>query len=371
MMQGVSLTGWPFLTLLCVGLVALTVVAIGDVRVPRVPRVLRRVVVIVLAQLVAVLTALVAINNWGQFYGSWADLMGGGEARISTVTAMPGQRAGSGVPDTFVLTDWSSRAELPTRGGVFSTTLQGPTSGLATKALVFLPPQYFQSAHANDRFPVVETIAGYPGDVPQLVDHLGYPAALDTALEKKTTRPMILVFMKPTLAPPRDTECTDVPGGPRTLTFFSHDVPMLMKRDLRTTEAGWGAMGHSTGGYCAAKLAMTNPSQFSTAVSLSGYFTAHKDAETGDIYGGDRRVRDESDLIWRLKHLPVPDVAILASVGGDEHGPDGIEGNTEFIRSVKAPMTAELKTIADGGHNFRTYQAVLPDAFAWLGRYLR
>lgn len=238
----VSLTGRPLLVLLLVLFVLFTVAAISERPRLRVPRLLRRAVTVVLSQLCAVLLVMVAVNDWGMFYGSWDDLFGGtGDVRTVTTNGAPVSR---GLPASMGLTGWSTKDELPTKGGVFTLRLDGPSSKLWTNSLVFLPPQYFQKGHENERFPVVETIAGYPGDVPQLVDRLGYPAELNKQVAAGRARPMILVLMRPTLVPPRDTECVDIPGGPQTLTFFSKDVPALVKKDLRTTDAGWGAMGH-------------------------------------------------------------------------------------------------------------------------------
>lgn len=364
-----SLTGKPVLFVVALLLVGFTVVAIGDLPGLKAPRLLKRTISVLGAQVCAVLVAALAVNDWGMFYGSWSDLFGGSSDDVVTINA-DGHHAATGVPQSYALTAWSKKSELGSKGGVFQTTLQGASSHLSTTALVYLPPQYFDAKHANDRFPVVETVAGYPGDVPQLVKRLGYPAALKKAVDNGTTKPMILVMMKPTLVPPRDTECVDVPHGPQTLTFFSHDVPTLLKSELRVTDSGWGAMGHSTGGYCAAKLAMTNPTQFVTAVSLSGYFATHDDAATGSLFGGDERVAHENDLGWRLAHLPVPHVAILASIGQDERGVEGLEGNRAFISAVRPPMTAQLKVVQGGGHNFQTYTTVLPSAYAWLGAHL-
>ncbi|CAM5397307.1 esterase [Streptomyces badius] len=51
-------------------------------------------------------------------------------------------------------------------------------------------------------------------------------------------RPMILVMLRPTVAPPRDTECVDVPGGPQTETFFAEDLPEAVTGTYRAGEGG-------------------------------------------------------------------------------------------------------------------------------------
>lgn len=363
-----SLTGWPLLALLTVLFVVFTIAAISERPRLRLPRLLRRTVTVVLSQLCAVLLVMVAVNDWGMFYGSWDDLLGAaGDVRTVTTNGEP---AAEGLPASMGLTGWSKKGELPSKGGVFTLALHGPSSRLLTNALVYLPPRYFQKGHENERFPVVETIAGYPGDVPQLVDRLGYPAELDKQVKAGRARPMIMVFMKPTLAPPRDTECVDVPGGPQTLTFFSKDVPTLIKKELRTSDTGWGAMGHSTGGYCAAKLALMHPEQFSAAASLSGYFSPHEDEMTGSLFGGQEKLHQENDLTWRIQHLPIPHSAIFATMGQAEGGDEGIENTRAFMAAARAPLTTKFEVVDGGGHNFGTYQRVMPDAFAWLSTYM-
>ena len=54
---------------------------------------------------------------------------------------------------------------------------------------------------------------------------------------------MVLVMMSPSVAPPRDTECTDVPAGPQALTFLAADVPEAMAASYRVQPRGWGAIG--------------------------------------------------------------------------------------------------------------------------------
>ena len=53
-------------------------------------------------------------------------------------------------------------------------------------------------------------------------------------------QPTILVMLRPTVAPPRDTECVDVPGGPQTETFFAKDLPEAVSEHYRVGHAGRG-----------------------------------------------------------------------------------------------------------------------------------
>ena len=57
------------------------------------------------------------------------------------------------------------------------------------------------------------------------MNKLHYPrTALELAKDGRM-QPMILVMLRPTVAPPRDTECVDIPGGPQTESFFAKDLP--------------------------------------------------------------------------------------------------------------------------------------------------
>src|SRR5690349_11026312 len=88
------------------------------------------------------------------------------------------------------------------------------------------------------------------------------------------------------VTPPRDTECTDVPGGPRAETWLTTDA------------TGWSVMGWSTGGFCAAKLLLRHPTLFHAAVGIGGYYDAETDKSTGNLFGNDPRLRRLNSPLW-------------------------------------------------------------------------
>lgn len=110
--------------------------------------------------------------------------------------------------------------------------------------------------------------------------------------------------------------------------------------------------------------------QFSTAASLSGYFSPHEDEMTGSLFGGQEKLHQENDLTWRIQHLPIPHSAIFATMGQAEGGVEGIENTRAFMATARAPLTTKSEVVDGGGHNFGTYQRVMPDAFAWLSTYM-
>ena len=378
-----ELTGGLFLGLVVLLFVTSTFAAIffKPVWGPVLARTAQRAALVLLSQGLAILLTGVLVNNWGSFYGSWSDIFGGGDKTLVTTdagaktqwngTVPSAKKAGSSPKATGLTpTNWSSPADYSTRGQIGSVTIAGKRSKLSSKALVYLPPQYFQSRYANSTFPVVQVFTGYPGNVNQIVRNIRYADALLTAMKAGTAKPMIMAFFNPSLVPPRDTECTDIPKGPQVATYFGKDVPTALRQHLRVTPAGWGLMGHSTGGYCATKLAMMDPQLFTTVVSLSGNYQAVRDSDTGNLWGGSKSLQNLNSPQWRLQHLPIPPIALLASVGSLEYGSDGVTSTRKFISAVRPPMLAKLIVIKGGAHNFADYRKVLPEAFPWLTDHL-
>lgn len=376
------LLGWPLVVLLgSLLLVVGVATALGwsRVRGPAPARVVQRVLLIGVTQALVVLLLATGANNYGYFYGSWTDLVGGSsQASVQLPKGPDGRTARQGhvggVPPVQAVssgpTSWSSPAQWSTRGRVDTVTVHGARSTLSGEAMVYLPPQYFQRAFSRRTFPAVEVMTGYPGVVANLVQRQHYPDAMLTQIDNHKASPMVLVMLRPTVAPPRDTECTDVPAGPQALTFLAADVPTAMEATYRVRPVGWGAMGDSTGGYCAVKLAMLHSDVFTSAVSLSGYYHTLRDSTTGDLWGGSSVLRDLNSPEWLLAHQPAPPVSVLATIGTAERGHTGVTDTRHFLSLVRAPMSVSSVVIPGGGHNFASWATVMGPALDWLSQRL-
>ena len=318
------------------------------------------------AQLALLATIAVGTNAYFGFYGSWSDLFDVTSTGGTSTALAPGApitvngTAGLAMPD----------GNQPAKAGeIQDTTIHGLRTGLSEHALIYLPPQYFQAQYKNTRFPAVIVSTGYPGDVTALVSRLRYPVRLATAIDMGQDQPMVLVMMSPEVVGSRDTECTDVPGGPQSETFWAQDVPAAVESTYRVASAGssWGLIGDSTGGYCAVKLAMMNSDRFAAAASLSGYFDIGEDPTTGDIYGN-HDFRNQNNLLWRIRNLPPPPISVLlttSKVGEDNYLP-----TQQFAAQVKAPLSVSLLVRSQGGHNFNTWNSEIPVALQWLSSRL-
>ncbi|WP_116210382.1 alpha/beta hydrolase [Streptomyces olivoreticuli] len=367
-----GLTSQALLTVLA--LVALAVCALVIWLWPRVAKkgllaLAGRIGLLVVTQVSILALLLVAGNNIYGFYSTWNELLGRASSRQSL---QPGAEGGERVPALTVKGQESAglKGGREKAGQVDRIEIRGPVSGLGMDGYAYLPPQYFQKEHANEKFPVVVAITGQPGVSKNLITQLKVPQSASSAIMAKRIRPTIYLLVRPSVVADRDTNCTDVPGGPQALTFFNQDLPLAVYEQYRAadTPGSWGAVGNSTGGYCALKLAMTNPARYGAAAGLSADYFARQDGKTGDLYAGSKAYKNENDLTWRLEHMPPPPVSLLVSTS--KTGEENYEPTLKFAAKAKAP-THVTKLIRDeGGHNFQTWREEYPLVLGWLDKEL-
>jgi enterochelin esterase-like enzyme len=338
----------------------------------------RRLGMIAVSQTLVIAAILACLNGYFSFYGSWSTLLGTAASRprvtgavaLSRPILITGTNLGPAPRKASVPGRQPSRTLL-SAGELLQVSIIGQRTGLGVVAdYVYLPPQYFQPAYARVRFPVVLALTGYPNDSWSLVKRLALPATAARLVAAGRIGPAVYVMANVSVVPPRDTECTNVPAGPQVESFLAEDLPRAMEQTFRvqTSSSGWAALGYSTGGYCAAKLAMMYPGRFSLAVSLAGDYGAVKDRTTGNVYGGSRAYQQENDLEWRLTHLPAPPVSVL--VTSSRVGEKDLPGTLAFLRLIHYPMRGYSLLVPQGGHNFRTWQRELPQSLEWLSQRL-
>ncbi|WP_369241221.1 alpha/beta hydrolase [Streptomyces sp. R21] len=353
---------------------------------PGVRHVLGRLVAIGVTQVTIVAAFACWVNSSYQFFGSWNELFGnvdtapvgvtqtaGGNGTVNGVSSVHGslvQPAGNGQLNHVTGLPTGS-AEVS--GRVESVKIIGRRTGVVDPAFVYLPPQYFQKAYHRMRFPVIVTLSGYPGSIFNLAQHLRVSQTAGDLQSKRQMQPTIMVMIRPTIAPPRDTECVDVPGGPQTETFLAKDLPEALKSVYRVGHdaSAWGVMGYSSGASCALQLTMRDPGAYTTAAALSPDYRVKDDATTGNLFGtGLGRVNrvNGHDLMWRLGHLPAPQVSVL--VASSKHGERGYAETLDFIKAVKPPMRVASILPENGSHNFPTWVREMPAALKWMNQQL-
>ncbi|WP_156727373.1 alpha/beta hydrolase [Streptomyces apocyni] len=330
--------------------------------------VLGRVTLLAATQALVFSTVGLSANRTFEFYASWSDLFGQ-ERQMGVVQ----DHAAGGGASTLVKVLGKQRvnhvpgSSEPTIGGqIQRVEISGQTSRIASNAYVYLPPEYFQPEYEDRTFPASVVITGFPGTAENLLNGLRYPATAHEQARKGTMRPMVLVMLRPTVAPPRDTECVDVPNGPQTETFFAQDLPTAISRHYRVGEKpeNWGVIGNSTGGYCALKIAVKHPDRFAAGAGLSAGYKAPQDRDTGDLFHGDKRLERRADLLWLLDHEPPPPVSLL--VTSSKEGEGNYRDTLRLIDKVRPPTRVSSIILERGGHNFTTWRREIPPALEWL-----
>ncbi|MFE9170797.1 alpha/beta hydrolase [Streptomyces kebangsaanensis] len=332
-----------------------------------------RVGLLLATQLALFACAGLAANQAFGFYASWADLFG--QENSQGVVVDNSARGRTGGPLQVVGTQQmrlgdGGRPRIA--GQIQKVDIVGRTTRIATPAFIYLPPEYFQPQYRTRTFPAAVVLTGYPGTAQALISKLHYPRTARELAGDGRMQPMILVMLRPTVAPPRDTECVDIPGGPQTETFFAKDLPDAVVAHYRVARkpGSWGIVGNSTGGYCALKLAMHHPEVYAAGAGLSPYYKAPIDPTTGDLFQGQQQLRNRADLRWSIKHLPAPDTSLL--VTSSKVGESNYKATLRFIDEVRATNRTRISSIIldSGGHNFNTWRREIPATLQWMGARL-
>lgn len=357
------LTGTPLvvlLTLLCVGTPAALLLLWGRLRGPRALRTAQRVGLVLACQLSAVLLAAVAVNDQFELYSSWSDLTGADDA----ATSAAGVSHAAGGPAT---TDVRREGRSVGSGTqVMSEDVIGPRSHVHARVWIVLPPGYTGAAASGHTYPLVEFLPGYPGVPNTWLHAMGLADRIDHLISSGAVQPFIAVLPVMTVEPPLDTECTNVPGGPQVATWLAQDVPDVVSHQLRVrpASAGWGVTGYSTGGFCAAKLALQYPQVFHAAAVLSGYYTPAVDASTGGIFTGRPLLRLLNSPLHLVatRHPPAVDILAVSSPQDRSSWP----ATQAFVAAVRRPVSLDTLVLPGGGHNTGVWAAVLPQTLGWL-----
>ncbi|MFB7665086.1 alpha/beta hydrolase [Kitasatospora sp. NPDC056138] len=346
---------------------------------------LGRIGLLAVIQVSVVAVLALSVNNSYGFYTSWNDLLHPGSAPL-TLASSEHPRGAAPKADSLVqpTTDGGlgTIKDLPQGkpeevGRVDSIKVTGAESGLSDQVFIYLPPEYFIPRYARVRFPVLLTLAGYPGPSLHLVEGLRVP---QTAWELERTgrmAPTVIVMARPTVTPPRNTECVNVANGPQTETWFAKDLPGALRSNYRLSHsaASWGVLGYSTGGSCALRLAMRNPDAYASATGMHADYQVPNDRWTdGDLFGGNQTDAQHSDLNWRLQNLPAPKVSLLVvSTRTEEDYADtqAFLANAKRVADAHPEFKVDSLVLADGGHSFETWRSELPASLEWMSDHLK
>ncbi len=348
---------------------------------------LGRIGLLTATQLAVLAVCALAVNNTYGFYTSWDDLLDPGGAPVALGPPNGGGQPQGGPPKSDALVQPTTEGGLETVGNlpqgkpeevgrVNSIRVTGKSSGLSDQMFIYLPPEYFNPKYARERFPVLLTLAGFPGQTLHLLTELQTPQTVWELQRTGRMAPTVVVMARPNATAPRDTECVDIPGGPQSDTWFAKDVPAALRSAYRLSRSpgSWGVLGYSTGGSCALRLALRHSDTYTVAAGLHADYQAVPDRwNSGDLFSGDQALPQQYDLAWRLHNLPVPKVSLLIVSTRTE---DNYPATQQFLATAEPVAAAhpdfhvDSLLLPDGGHSFDTWRRELPASLEWISDHL-
>lgn len=358
-----SLTGWPFFLLLTTLSLLLNLTLIffwNKFRGNSTVRGTQRFFLLLLAQVLVITTVSVGINRSMVFFGSWRDLFGGYEKSNIPITQVQGLHTS---PLSGYVRATQMHENFRAHGGQFSFLLKGSKSGVTAPVYVFLPPTY--GANLAKKWPVLELLPGYPG-VPTTWFH-----ALDLArvVRKEVStgfaHDFVIVLPTMTVSPPRDTECTDIPGGLGVNTWLGVDVPHSIIEGLSVSadRKDWAIAGYSTGGFCAAKVALSHSGRFSVVVPIAPYFTPSRTK----LFGGSATVLAANSPILLAEKLTVPMQMLLV---GTQRDPGVMDAIAAMKKVKNSNLLIDQLIDPRGGHSTKVWKNQLPRILDWLSIHI-
>jgi len=250
------------------------------------------------------------------------------------------------------------------------TILAGKSSGYSRRALVYLPPQYGQARYAHVRFPVVELFHGTPGSPLTWNNVLQINRLADTLIARHIIGPMVLVMPSINGSGHDYQDCVNGPDV-NDDTYLTQDVRADMLAHYRVSQDPyeWGMSGYSSGGYCAANLALRHPGSFGAAALIEPYLRA-ADGPAASVLNHSQPLEAANSPLYLAERLtpgsvPLPAFWVAAGTGRRTDYQTATVFTAALNRFEQVPFTK-----LNAGDTGNAWQAALPDALAWLWQQL-
>jgi pimeloyl-ACP methyl ester carboxylesterase len=308
-----------------------------------------------LSIMVAMTGGIAAVNYYYGYYTTWGGLLAdfsGGNGNLGAISASP------------------ASTSAVVSGRIGWTTLPGRLSGYSRRGLVYLPPQYGQARYARMRFPVVELFHGTPGTPLAWDTVLRIDKIASTLIARHLIGPMVLVMPAINGTGHNYMDCVN---GPTTYddTYLTKDVRNDIFARYRVTHdpSEWGVAGYSSGGYCAANLALRHPGSFGAAAVLNGYFRA-ADGPAGAALNHSAPLEAANSPLYLAEKLqpngaPVPAFWVAAGTNDKSDYPPATVFTAAMNRIEQVPFVK-----LNAGDTANAWSAALPAALTWLWQQL-
>src|SRR3984885_2432449 len=309
-----------------------------------------------LSIMVAMTGGVAAVNYYYGYYKTWTALwtdFHGGTGNLGTIST----------------TRTTSTTTLAS-GRFGWISLPGKLSGYRRRGLLYLPPQYGEAQYAQVRFPVVELFHGTPGSPVSWDNVLQVNQVAEGLIARHVIGPMVLV-MPAINGSGRDyQDCVNGPGV-RDDTYLTQDVraDVLARYQVSQDPYEWGVAGYSSGGYCAANLALRHPGSFGAAAVIEGYFRA-ADGPAGAALNNNEPLETANSPLYLAERLtpgsgPVPAFWVAAGTRDTSDYRPATVFAAALDRIQQVPFIK--LNAADSGS---AWAAALPAALTWLWQQL-
>jgi len=306
-----------------------------------------------LSIMVAMVGGVAAVNYYYGYYTTWGELWAdfhGGTGDLGTVAA-------------------ATNTSAIQSGRIGWVNLSGKLSGYDRRALVYLPPEYGQAQYAHMSFPVVELFHGTPGSPLAWDTVLRIDQVVNLLIAKHEIGPMILVMPSINGSGHHYQDCVN---GPAVYddTYLTKDVRADMFAHYRVSHDSyeWGVAGYSSGGYCAANLALRHRGSFGAAAIIEGYFRA-ADGPAAKALNYSQPLEVANSPLYLAERLtastsPLPAFWIAAGVHDSDYKPAGVFA-AAMDRIERVPVYR-----LNANDTANAWAAALPAALAWLWQQL-
>jgi enterochelin esterase-like enzyme len=333
-----------------------------------------RVLAACLAFIPAMMFGVAAVNKYYDYYQNWNAAVSDLTGQSAQTTQLPSTDAGAGVKFGSLLGKAVDPSVAATAGWTVRLSVPGPLSHITRTVYVYLPPQYFQKAYRDYRFPAVELIHGFPGTPLDWITVVGVTTTLQNLVSNGLAKPVVLVMPDANGGRAISLQCLNQVHGPADATYLAEDLPAYIARTLRVQPPGlaWGIAGYSEGGFCAANLGLKYGKDFGFAGVLSGYF-----APLDNQWGHPPKSVDPFDGNARLRRANTPDDLVGSLPGGTRVAQFWLGAGTADRADLRSAMFFQqllqirqsqviLKTVPGGGHTMITWRALIPPMLEWM-----
>ena len=303
---------------------------------------------------VAMTGGIAAVNYYYGYYTTWGQMwadFNGGTGNLGVITA-------------------ATSATSLGSGHMGWVQFPGRLSGYSRRGLVYLPPQYSEARYARLRFPAVELFHGTPGTPLAWSAVLRIGQVVDSLLAQHMIGPMVLVMPAINGTGHNYQDCVNGPAV-NDETYLLQDVrnDALARYRVSQDPYEWGVGGYSSGGYCAANLALRHRGSFGAAAVLNGYFRAADGPAAGALNNSQPLEAANSPLYeaerLNLNSSPLPAFWVAAGTNDKADYRPAAMFAAAMNRVQQVPFVK-----LNAGDTANAWSAALPSALTWLWQQL-